>query len=97
VALPYWAGLIGHRPGGSLAAFHLSQLRGLGLWGLLSRLSVNKPGVASPATVAVSGLLYFAAAVALVAVAIRPSLFSERPGGRRRLRETGHNEPSHPA
>ena len=97
VALPYWAGLIGHRPGGPLAAFHLSQLRGLGLWGLLSRLSVNKPGFAVPATLAGFGLLYLAATAALVAVALRPSIFSERPGGRRRLWETGHNEPSHPA
>jgi hypothetical protein len=75
VALPYWAGLTRHRPGGSLAAFHFSQLGGPGIWGILDRLSVNKPGFTVPATIAVSGMLYFAATAALVALATRPSVF----------------------
>ena len=42
VSIPYYTGLIAHRPGGGVTSFHLSQLHHIGLLDVLNRVSVNK-------------------------------------------------------
>ena len=42
LAIPYYTGMIRHKAGGAVAALHLGDLRGVGLAGALSRLTIFK-------------------------------------------------------
>jgi hypothetical protein len=66
VALPYYAGLIAHRPNGMLAAFHPA---GVNLSDALSRLHAFKPGFLSEPLLASLWIVYLAATLSLVVIA----------------------------
>jgi hypothetical protein len=68
VALPYYSGVIAHRPNGMLEAFHFSRLGEIGMGGVFRRLAVNHPY--GPAVIAVAGCLYIAATIALAVVPV---------------------------
>jgi hypothetical protein len=61
VSIPYYTGLIAHRPNGFLAAFSLGQLRPIGFAELLYRLCVNKALWLAPATLGALWTCYAAA------------------------------------
>jgi len=48
VALPYYAGLIAHRPNGSIAALDATDMQRIGLGEILARLTAYKAGILSP-------------------------------------------------
>ena len=64
VALPYYTGLIAHRYGGSLAAFHLSSLGSMGVSGVLTRLGAFKAGILSVPLLVALWAAYLAATMA---------------------------------
>ena len=66
VSIPYYTGLIAHRPDGALAAFHLSQLHRIGLPGVLDRLSANKALWLKPTTLRTIWVCYGGASVSLI-------------------------------
>jgi Dolichyl-phosphate-mannose-protein mannosyltransferase len=68
VAIPYYTGIIRHRPNGALESLHLSALRpGL----MFTRLAAFKAPLLSPGTVIVLWALYLAATVAAVVACFR--------------------------
>jgi 4-amino-4-deoxy-L-arabinose transferase-like glycosyltransferase len=71
--IPYYTGLIAHKPNGHLASFYVSQLREVGLGTVLERLLVNKPAFLSEPVLVVLWLLFLAATVGLVALSVRAS------------------------
>lgn len=66
VSIPYYTGLIAHRPSGSLAAFHLAQLHQIGLPEVLNRLCVNKAFWLKPTTLGALWACYAAATMILI-------------------------------
>ncbi|HUI55538.1 MAG TPA: glycosyltransferase family 39 protein [Bryobacteraceae bacterium] len=70
VALPYYAGVIIHRPDGSLQAFHWAALAATGPGEMLRRIAVNKPEWMGPGVVAATGCVYVAATLALGAIGV---------------------------
>jgi Dolichyl-phosphate-mannose-protein mannosyltransferase len=66
VFLPYYAGIIRHRPDGSLQAFHVTQALDLGWTEILRRLSINKPDFMAPGVIAVLWGLFLIANVFLL-------------------------------
>jgi hypothetical protein len=64
VAMPYYTGLIAHRYGGSLAAFHLSDLGSIGVSGVLTRLGAYKAGILSAPLLVALWAAYLAATIA---------------------------------
>jgi 4-amino-4-deoxy-L-arabinose transferase-like glycosyltransferase len=68
VALPYYSGVIAHRPNGMLEAFHFSRLSEIGMDETLRRLAVNHPY--GPVTIAVAGCLYVVATIALAVASV---------------------------
>jgi 4-amino-4-deoxy-L-arabinose transferase-like glycosyltransferase len=70
VAIPYYTGLLAHKPSGSLEAFHWAALFQMGLGELLRRLATNKPAWVGPAGVAATACLYAAATITLAAKAL---------------------------
>jgi 4-amino-4-deoxy-L-arabinose transferase-like glycosyltransferase len=71
--VPYYAGLIAHRPDGPLGSFHASQLAEVGPLSVLQRLLINKPGFLTVPILAASWILYVAATLGLVALCVRLS------------------------
>lgn len=59
VSIPYYTGLIAHRPNGFLENFHFSQLQETGVGEIFIRLSGNKPFWISSIWLKISGLIYF--------------------------------------
>jgi Dolichyl-phosphate-mannose-protein mannosyltransferase len=68
--LPYYAGLIFHRPNGALPAFHLGRLGGGGLWLMFQRLDLNKPAWIGPGLLMGLWVLYLAAACLSIAATV---------------------------
>jgi hypothetical protein len=66
VAIPYYTGMIRHKPNGALEALHLDRFRALGFSGAFERLSV-----VSPHLLIVLWSLYLAATAGLVFCALR--------------------------
>lgn len=69
ILVPYYTGMIQHRPSGCLAAFHLSDLQRLGLWEVLQRIALNAPAAVGPATVALVWIASFCATAFVVTAA----------------------------
>ena len=80
VALPYYTGVIGHRPNGSLESFHWTALAHTGFGEVLRRLAVNKAAAVGQALIAAGGCAYLAATGTLAAL----GLTAEARGHRRR-------------
>jgi len=70
VALPYYAGLLGHKPGGAIEAFHWISLAQTGAGEILSRLAVNKPALFAAPVLAAGLCAYLAATGTLAALAL---------------------------
>jgi len=68
VALPYYAGLISHRPSGALEAFHPGSLRALGFGETLGRLAANKPAWLGAGGFVVLWVAFLAATIGAVVV-----------------------------
>ena len=67
VSIPYYVGLIAHRPGSrALQAFHLLQLRGFGMREVLDRLAAFKPFWLKPETLGVAWVVYILATLSLI-------------------------------
>lgn len=64
VAMPYYTGLIAHRSGGSLTAFHLSDLGPVGVSGMLTRLGAYKASILSAPLLIALWAVYLAATMA---------------------------------
>jgi 4-amino-4-deoxy-L-arabinose transferase-like glycosyltransferase len=71
--IPYYVGLIAHRPDGHLGSFHVSQLAEVGPLSVLQRLQINKPGFLTVPILAATWILYVAATLGLVALCVRLS------------------------
>jgi hypothetical protein len=67
VLVPYYTGLIRHRPSGSLEAFRITALRGVGIGQVCSRLGLNEYLSIGPAAIAAIWATYLIATVALMA------------------------------
>jgi len=83
VSIPYYTGLTAHRPGGAVAAFHLSQFNSLGVGEVLSRMSSVKPLWLEPPVMLFAWACYLSATLILIGLAFwlaRPqSLQSDQP------------------
>ncbi len=71
ILIPYYTGLIAHKPTGAVAAFHMGQLRELGIGGLLQRVAENKPVFVGPVFLAAAWLVFLAASAGLVIISVR--------------------------
>ena len=78
VAIPYYTGMIAHKPNGALAALHLAVPRAVGLSGALDRLLVYKTSWISPPLIVFLWLAYLAATLWLV---IAPSWLASGGAG----------------
>jgi hypothetical protein len=67
--LPYYAGMIGHNPSGTLESFHVETLVSQ-MDVLFQRLSINRPALVGPAVVAAMWTAYVCSTLALGAIAI---------------------------
>ena len=65
VAIPYYTGLLGHKPSGFLEAFHWAPLLHTGVAEVLRRIGTNKPGWVGAWEVAAKGRIYVAATLIL--------------------------------
>ena len=79
VLIPYYTGLIRHRPDTSLLAFHVSQAFDVGWREILLRLATNKAGFAGPWTIASVWVLFLAASASLFLLAWREMKRSAEP------------------
>lgn len=77
-AMPYYAGFIAHLPNGNLPALKLHQLQDGGLHTLFTRLATNKPEFLSAPVIMTLWLLFLAATIGLMIVALR-SCFTVDP------------------
>lgn len=68
VSIPYYTGMIAHRPSGPLAAFHPAVLERLGMGELMNRLSADKPVWLAPPVLLGLWITYGAATVVLVSL-----------------------------
>jgi hypothetical protein len=66
VAIPYYTGMIAHKPNGALAALHLSGERAVGVSGAIERLLVYKGSWISPPLIVVLWIAYVGATLWLV-------------------------------
>jgi hypothetical protein len=78
VLIPYYIGLINHRPDTSLTAFHISQAADLGWSEVLSRIAANKAGIVGPGTFVVLWLAFVFASVAMFGISCRRCLAGHR-------------------
>ncbi len=67
VAVPYYTGMIRHKPGGAIAALHLAGEKVVGLGGALDRLTVYKPAWVSEPLIVILWIAYLAATLWLMA------------------------------
>ncbi len=74
VAIPYYTGIIRHRPNGTLAAFHASDFAAVGWGGAATRLAEFKPF--SPVVIVALWIVYLLATLVLVAVGFRAASMS---------------------
>lgn len=78
LAIPYYTGIIGHRPNGALAALHISEFRAVGFDAVFERLAVNKCALMSPRVLIALWILYFAGTILPVAVMLLLALWSKK-------------------
>jgi hypothetical protein len=71
VLIPYYSGLIMHKPNGLLAAFHISQIRQVGIAGILQRIELNKPDFMTSPVIVISWMLYLICTVGLALLSFR--------------------------
>ena len=71
VLVPYYTGLIAHKPNGALAAFHIGQIANDGPGLAMTRLLQNKPAFLSEPVLLLSWLLLLGTTVMAVMVGIR--------------------------
>jgi hypothetical protein len=71
VLVPYYIGLIQHRPDTSLMTFYVSQIAQTGWREIFLRLAINKPDLMSPAVIAALWAGLLAASAGLLVVAYR--------------------------
>ena len=90
--IPYYTGLIAHRPNGHLAPFYAGQLGEGGVGTVLERLTANKPALMSAPVFVLLWILFLFATLGLVALSVRASQ-DTRVGGEV-LAEAGHLAPS---
>lgn len=81
VSMPYYSGIVAHTSSGRLATFHISDLRGIGLGGLFTRLATNKPrSVGAPLIAALwTGYLFGTAVLMASSAAILGRTFLPLP------------------
>jgi 4-amino-4-deoxy-L-arabinose transferase-like glycosyltransferase len=70
VAIPYYTGLLSHKPSGLLEAFHWTPLLHAGVAEVLGRIGTNKPVWVGAWEVAVMGVIYLAATLILAYIAL---------------------------
>ncbi len=68
VSIPYYTGLISHRPNGFLENIHLSDYTHIGIVELLSRISINKPEWISPVMISVLWISHFCVNILLLVI-----------------------------
>ncbi len=66
VSIPYYTGLVSHRPNGTVAAFHLEQLQQTGLSEVLARLCVNRASWMNAASIVALWICYAVATLLLI-------------------------------
>lgn len=71
VAVPYYTGMIRHKPNGAIAALHLAGERAVGLAGALERLVVYKGSWISQPAIVVFWMAYVGATLWLAVAAVR--------------------------
>jgi len=71
VLIPYYVGLISHRPDTTLSSFHISQALNLGWQQIPMRLAVNKPEFVGAGTVSVLWAIFITAGVVLFVLACK--------------------------
>jgi hypothetical protein len=86
VLVPYYSGLIYHRPSGSLTAFHLVALSGTGLREIAARLSLNESSSINPTAIASIWAGYLCATAALMAYSAGRLVGATSLGSRRSSR-----------
>lgn len=79
LSIPYYTGLIAHRPDGPLATFHLAQLAETGPREILARLAVNKPLWLTPAAICSLWAGYAIATLAAIGLSFRLIRFPSSP------------------
>ncbi len=77
VALPYYSGVIAHRPNGSIAALHAADVSRVGLAEIVTRLTAFKGGILSEWTLLALWGAYLVATGGLVAIGVRCCARSE--------------------
>jgi hypothetical protein len=71
IALPYYAGVIAHRPNGSIAAFHAPDMGRVGFGEIFTRLTAYKTGILSQWSLLALWGAYLVATGGLVAIGMR--------------------------
>ncbi len=69
ILVPYYTGIVAHRSSGVLSVFHISDLRHVGVWEIVQRLSANQPAMIGPPIIALMWVAYVCATAGLVATA----------------------------
>ena len=78
LAVPYYTGMIGHKPNGTLAALHMGEFRTVGFQSAFERLAVNKGALISSRVLTVLWLLYLVGTVCAMALVVRTPTKSGR-------------------
>ncbi len=73
VAIPYYSGVIAHRPDGFVAALHAADINKIGFTEILTRLTAYKRGALGEGAFLILWMLYLAATGALVAAGVKNS------------------------
>jgi len=73
VLIPYYTGLISHRPDGSIASFYVSQIQTFPLSEIVHRMGSNKPVFLASPVMAALWALYLGGTAGLVLIAISAS------------------------
>ncbi|HXR77349.1 MAG TPA: hypothetical protein VN737_15325 [Bryobacteraceae bacterium] len=82
VLTPYYTGLIHHGPSGSLMAFHVTDLRGIGFPEIGARLTINESSIVSPAALTLVWIGYLCATAGLLAYSVNWIVGVIRSGAR---------------
>ena len=93
ILIPYYTGLISHRPAGPVSSFHITPLAQTGLLRVFGRLQINKPEFLNATTLMTAWFIYIIATVgvvALVSVASETSDFRRLLKMRTRIRGLTH-------
>jgi uncharacterized membrane protein len=82
VLTPYYTGLIHHGPSGSLMAFHVTDLRGIGFPEIGARLTLNESSIINPAALTLVWIGYLCATAGLLAYSVNWIVGVIRSGAR---------------